>query len=79
MENDDPQEEFEESLDEPGDKLVEQFFSCPYCWQTISMMLDLSAENQSYIEDCEKCCAPIEISFTTDGSAVSDFSAEKAQ
>ena len=28
------------------------------------MVLDLSVSPQIYVEDCEVCCKPIEISFT---------------
>ncbi|HHO65660.1 MAG TPA: CPXCG motif-containing cysteine-rich protein [Epsilonproteobacteria bacterium] len=42
---------------------MEHFFTCPYCWETISMVLDPSEEESEYIEDCEVCCRPIEISF----------------
>jgi len=38
----------------------EHFFSCPYCFQTISVLLDPSVKNQDYIEDCEVCCNPIQ-------------------
>lgn len=41
--------------------MIEYFFECPYCWQQISMLLDASA-SQTYIEDCEVCCNPIQIS-----------------
>jgi transcription elongation factor Elf1 len=54
---------------------TEQFFTCPYCWQTISMVLDLSAAEQSYVEDCEVCCNPIQISYTAEDFELIDFSA----
>ena len=38
----------------------EHYFQCPYCWETISMLLDPSIST-SYIEDCEVCCNPIQI------------------
>jgi transcription elongation factor Elf1 len=41
--------------------LAEREFACPYCGQDISMVLDLSVGRQSYVEDCEVCCKPIEI------------------
>lgn len=41
---------------------MEHFFQCPYCWEEISMLLDSSISNQTYIEDCEVCCNPIEVS-----------------
>lgn len=33
--------------------MYEHHFQCPHCWQNISMLLDESAFNQSYVEDCE--------------------------
>jgi len=52
--------------------MIEHFFTCPYCWQQISMLLDPSQENINYIEDCEVCCRPIEIHCTiNDGEIVS--------
>ena len=41
--------------------MEEHFFQCPYCWEEISMLFDASVYNQTYIEDCEICCNPIEI------------------
>ncbi|MDX1548096.1 MAG: CPXCG motif-containing cysteine-rich protein, partial [Rhodothermales bacterium] len=39
--------------------MEEHHFTCPYCWQTISMLLDLSVDEATYTEDCEVCCRPI--------------------
>lgn len=44
--------------------MEEHFFQCPYCWESISMLLDTSIHHQKYIEDCEICCNPIEITIT---------------
>ena len=55
---------------------IEHFFTCPYCWQEISFVLDLSAGEQSYIEDCEVCCRPIQVKYTSDGDNPADFEAE---
>ncbi|MBD0777236.1 CPXCG motif-containing cysteine-rich protein [Maribacter sp. ANRC-HE7] len=41
--------------------MYEHFFQCPYCWEEISMLLDTSVAKQTYVEDCEVCCNPIEI------------------
>lgn len=41
--------------------MFEHFFQCPYCWEEISMLLDSSISNQTYVEDCEVCCNPIEV------------------
>lgn len=41
--------------------MFEHFFQCPYCWEHVSMLLDSSIANQTYVEDCEVCCNPIEV------------------
>jgi hypothetical protein len=52
---------------EPGDgsgsDALEQFadLDCPYCGEQIQLRLDLSAGSQSYVEDCQVCCQPIQI------------------
>ncbi|WP_115901677.1 CPXCG motif-containing cysteine-rich protein [Tenacibaculum gallaicum] len=43
--------------------MYEHFFQCPHCWEEISMLLDASA-SETYVEDCEVCCNPIQITFT---------------
>ncbi|MGH8311630.1 MAG: CPXCG motif-containing cysteine-rich protein [Steroidobacteraceae bacterium] len=35
--------------------------TCPHCWQSIEILIDLSEPEQSYIEDCSICCRPISI------------------
>lgn len=55
---------------------TEHFFTCPYCWQQISIILDLSIEEQTYIEDCEICCRPIQIGYATENDELKDFWAD---
>ena len=55
---------------------VEHSFSCPYCGEEISMVLDLSVRRQSYVEDCEVCCNPIEISYSVQDDALASFDAK---
>lgn len=44
--------------------------ACPWCGETFVTFFDGSAGGQSYIEDCQVCCKPIEMTFTQahDGS-----------
>lgn len=51
--------------------VVEQSISCPFCGESISILLDLSAGSQDYIEDCQVCCRPIQIAFETDAGLLS--------
>jgi len=41
---------------------------CPYCGETFTTMVDCSAGNQQYIEDCQVCCNPIVFSLTADAA-----------
>lgn len=66
---------------EPGDgpqpgHLHERTFTCPHCWESISMLLDPSVQEQTYIEDCEVCCRPIRIHYAVQRGAVTQFSAQ---
>jgi transcription elongation factor Elf1 len=54
---------------------MEHYFPCPYCGEQISMVLDLSVDRQTYVEDCEVCCNPIEISYAVEEEELADFSA----
>jgi hypothetical protein len=39
------------------------------------MVLDTSVTSQTYVEDCEVCCHPIEVHYTIEDDAVCDFEA----
>lgn len=39
---------------------------CPYCGEAIDILVDCSIPHQSYIEDCQVCCRPIELDVTVD-------------
>jgi hypothetical protein len=38
--------------------------ACPYCGETITLFLDLSVDEQTYIEDCSVCCQPMTVSYS---------------
>ena len=40
------------------------------------MLLDSSISGQNYIEDCETCCNPIEINYTTLENEIAYFDAQ---
>jgi transcription elongation factor Elf1 len=58
---------------------IEHFFTCPYCWQKISMILDVSIDEQSYVEDCEVCCNPIQIGYYCEDFEIENFWAESIE
>ena len=58
---------------------IEKFFKCPYCFEKISMLIDISVDGpQTYVEDCEVCCNPIQISYTAEASKLRNFEVGKA-
>ena len=40
------------------------------------MVLDLSVRSQTYVEDCEVCCNPIEISYCVQDDTLAEFAAK---
>ena len=50
--------------------------TCPHCWESITLTLDLSVPEQSYIEDCPVCCKPLIVSYTVDNGDVAEFNVE---
>ncbi len=43
-------------------QLQEKNIHCPYCGESINILIDGSESTQDYIEDCQVCCCPIAIS-----------------
>ena len=40
-------------------QLTEKSIRCPYCGETIEVLIDSADLDQQYIEDCQVCCKPI--------------------
>ncbi|MFT5139102.1 MAG: hypothetical protein ACI9H8_000423 [Lysobacterales bacterium] len=59
-------------------QLEETDIACPYCGETITILVDGSAGSMQYIEDCQVCCRPIEIlvDLSPDGSCTVQVRAE---
>ena len=41
-------------------QLIETSVQCPYCWESFTLLVDGSVDQQEYVEDCEVCCRPID-------------------
>jgi len=52
--------------------------SCPYCGEAITLLLDLSVEEQSYIEDCSVCCQPTTVSYRAEEGELAELNVEAA-
>lgn len=47
-------------------EITETNISCPYCGESISVLVDDSLPEQNYVEDCQVCCRPIVMDVTVD-------------
>lgn len=47
-------------------ELLNYQLSCPYCGESIELLIDDSVSTQDYYEDCSVCCRPIRIQMTVD-------------
>jgi len=46
--------------------LTEKPISCPYCGESITILVDDSLPEQQYVEDCQVCCRPILLNVSVD-------------
>jgi hypothetical protein len=50
------------------DSLTEQIVNCPYCGESIEVLIDHQEAGQQYIEDCQVCCRPIVFNIEIDST-----------
>lgn len=56
-------------------ELSEENLGCPYCGETISILVDHSEDEQEYVEDCQVCCRPIVLNVFIDNGGDAAVSA----
>ncbi len=39
---------------------------CPYCGESVEILVDCSVSKQNHIEDCHVCCCPIVLDIVVD-------------
>jgi hypothetical protein len=73
-----------EPVFEPGgparaDGLTTEFVAidCPYCWERYETQVDLSAGSFTYVEDCQVCCQPIELTCEVDDGELRSVKPER--
>lgn len=52
---------------------------CPWCGEPFEVLADLSAHSQHYVEDCQCCCRPIEVSFLAVDGRVTEAHFERSE
>ncbi len=40
--------------------------NCPYCGESYGSVIDLTDRSRTYIEDCQVCCQPIQVTLRVD-------------
>ena len=56
---DDDDADLDEAVDDDAEFDADSEVTCPYCGETITVLLDPgSGSTQDYVEDCEICCRP---------------------
>ena len=40
--------------------------TCPFCWQSQEVFVDVSGGSQVYTEDCQVCCHPMKITVSVE-------------
>lgn len=58
--------------------IAERRIHCPFCAESMTILLDISAGEQSYIEDCQVCCQPMQIRFDVDGENIAGLQVDCA-
>jgi len=53
--------------------------TCPFCWETIEILIDPSIAAEEYIEDCQVCCNPINIAVSIDSAGDATISASNPE
>ncbi len=54
--------------------------TCPYRGETVTIVLDpASGSEQDYVEDCEVCCRPWQVTVRYDETGAAEVQLERAQ
>lgn len=53
----------------------EYFYTCPYCHQAVSTLIELGIDGHtSVVDDCEVCCRPIEFDYYVEDYQITSIS-----
>jgi hypothetical protein len=58
--------------------LTERDVSCPFCGEAITLLVDASAGAQTYIEDCQVCCRPMQVTVEGDDGEIESLKVDCA-
>lgn len=58
--------------------LLEREVTCPHCWETHRLFIDVSAGSADYVEDCQVCCHPMDITLRIHGEDIEEIQVASA-
>ena len=58
--------------------LEERQIGCPFCSESITLLLDVSAGSQNYIEDCQVCCRPMQVTLDVNDGEIASLQVDCA-
>lgn len=58
--------------------LEERQIGCPFCSEAITILLDVSAGSQQYIEDCQVCCRPMQVTLDVNDGEIASLQVDCA-
>jgi hypothetical protein len=58
--------------------LEERQIGCPFCSESITILLDVSAGSQQYIEDCQVCCRPMQVTLDVNDGEIASLQVDCA-
>jgi hypothetical protein len=58
------------------DSVDDVAFECPYCGESICILVDTNYERLEMVEDCSVCCRPIQLTMRFSGGELISLSAE---
>ena len=57
--------------------LIEAKIQCPYCGEPLTVLVEPLESEQSYVEDCQVCCAPMVIHTSVEEGELVSIYAEQ--
>ncbi len=58
--------------------LIEAKIQCPYCGEPLSILVEPTGAEQSYVEDCQVCCSPMVI-YASDADGELEYAYAQAE
>ena len=59
-------------------RVIDRRITCPFCAEVMTIVIDLSAGAQSYVEDCQVCCQPMQVTFDVDDDELTALQVDRA-